>query len=124
MRTAEDIHPVDRQVGNRVKLRRKAAGLTQADLARRLGLTFQQIQKYETGQNRISASKLHDIAKTLQLPVAYFFATTETCRQPDVDEEQVMLLSAFAAIDDEASRHALLTLAKGLALQSQSRTRQ
>lgn len=66
-------NPVDLHVGGRVRMRRKFLGLSQTDLADSLGLTFQQVQKYERGSNRISASKLFEIARTLKVPVAYFF---------------------------------------------------
>ncbi len=66
-------NPVDVHVGARVRIRRKFLGLSQSDLAAALGLTFQQVQKYERGSNRISASKLYQTAKTLKVPVAYFF---------------------------------------------------
>jgi transcriptional regulator with XRE-family HTH domain len=66
-------NPVDLHVGGRVRMRRKLLGLSQEHLADALGLTFQQVQKYERGANRVSASKLYDIAKTLQVPVAFFF---------------------------------------------------
>lgn len=73
--TTEDnkSNPVDLHVGGRVRMRRKFLGLSQTDLAEALGLTFQQVQKYERGSNRISASKLFEIARTLKVPVAYFF---------------------------------------------------
>ncbi len=73
--TTEDnkSNPVDLHVGGRVRMRRKFLGLSQTDLADALGLTFQQVQKYERGSNRISASKLFEIARTLKVPVAYFF---------------------------------------------------
>jgi len=66
-------HSVDRHVGHRVRLRRKLEGRSQESLADALGLTFQQVQKYESGANRISASKLYEIAATLRVPVSYFF---------------------------------------------------
>ncbi len=65
--------PVDLHVGSRVRLRRKFLGKTQEELALALDLTFQQIQKYERGSNRISASKLYQIAKYLKCPIQYFF---------------------------------------------------
>lgn len=64
---------VDIHVGARVRMRRRTAGLTQQALADALGLTFQQVQKYERGANRISASKLYEIARFLSSPVSYFF---------------------------------------------------
>jgi transcriptional regulator with XRE-family HTH domain len=73
MKPIADRHPVDVHVGQAVRWRRKLRGLSQEALARRLGLTFQQVQKYETGANRISASALHAIARTLEVPVSAFF---------------------------------------------------
>jgi transcriptional regulator with XRE-family HTH domain len=66
-------HPVDIHVGARLRLRRKLLGLSQAQLAEDLNLTFQQIQKYERGANRISASTLYALARLLQTPTAWFF---------------------------------------------------
>ncbi|ALL14478.1 helix-turn-helix domain-containing protein [Caulobacter henricii] len=66
-------NPVDLHVGGRVRMRRKLLGVSQEQLAESLGLTFQQVQKYERGANRVSASKLYEIAKTLQVPVSFFF---------------------------------------------------
>jgi transcriptional regulator with XRE-family HTH domain len=67
-------HPVDRHVGRRVCAKRISLGYNQSDLGRALGLTFQQIQKYEKGANRISASKIWDIARFLKVDIGYFFA--------------------------------------------------
>ncbi len=64
---------VDRQVGERIRARRAELGLTQEDLARALGISYQQVQKYETGGNRISAGRLFEIAQRLGAPVGYFF---------------------------------------------------
>src|ERR1700686_1803261 len=69
----ENIRPVDRSVGRRVRMTRGSRGLSQTALSSQLGLTFQQLQKYEKGTNRISASKLHDIARILGVEVASFF---------------------------------------------------
>ena len=66
-------HPVDRHVGRRVCEKRISLGYNQSDLAGALGLTFQQVQKYEKGANRISSSKLWDIATFLEVEVGYFF---------------------------------------------------
>lgn len=66
-------HPVDRHVGRRVAEKRLSMGRNQSDLGRALGLTFQQIQKYEKGTNRVSASKLYDMARYFDVPVSYFF---------------------------------------------------
>src|ERR1700688_666788 len=67
------MHPVDRSVGRRIRILRVSRGLSQTALASELGLTFQQLQKYENGVNRVSASKLHDIARILGVEVASFF---------------------------------------------------
>ncbi len=66
-------HPVDVHVCRAVRWRRKLRGLSQQALAERIGLTFQQVQKYETGANRVSASVLHAIAGALEVPIAVFF---------------------------------------------------
>jgi len=65
--------PIDKHVGSRVRMRRLMLNMSQEKLADALGLTFQQVQKYEKGSNRIGASRLHHIASTLQVPVAFFF---------------------------------------------------
>ena len=66
-------NPVDKYVGSRVRMRRIMLGMSQEKLGEALGLTFQQIQKYEKGTNRIGASRLQQIAQILQVPVAFFF---------------------------------------------------
>src|SRR5580698_8757948 len=66
-------NPIDLHVGARIRLRRRMQGVSQEKLADALGLTFQQVQKYERGANRVSASKLYEIAAALRAPVAYFF---------------------------------------------------
>lgn len=68
----EGPHPVDTHVGARVKSRRLMLGLSQEELAKSIGLTFQQIQKYERGSNRISVSRLADISRALRVPMDYF----------------------------------------------------
>lgn len=66
-------NPVDVYVGGRIRMRRRTLGVSQERLADDLRLTFQQVQKYERGANRVSASKLYEIARSLSIPVAYFF---------------------------------------------------
>ena len=66
-------HPVDRHVGLRIRMRRKELNISQEKLAEALGLTFQQVQKYERAANRVSASKLFEIARALNANVAYFY---------------------------------------------------
>jgi transcriptional regulator with XRE-family HTH domain len=66
-------HPTDTHVGKRVRMRRLMLGMSQTDVADALGLTFQQLQKYEKGMNRISASRLQHVAQIFQVPVTFFF---------------------------------------------------
>src|SRR4029077_3697481 len=66
-------NPVDLHVGARIRLRRRMQGVSQEKLADALGLTFQQVQKYERGANRVSASKLYEIPAALRSPISYFF---------------------------------------------------
>jgi transcriptional regulator with XRE-family HTH domain len=73
MREKSVINPIDIHVGNRVRMRRIMLGMSQTKLGDAFGLTFQQVQKYEKGTNRISASRLQQCANTLQVPVAFFF---------------------------------------------------
>ncbi len=79
-------HPVDVHVGKRVRHRRWLIGMTQQQLAQQVGIKFQQIQKYETGANRVSASRLWDIADALDVPVSFFFEGIEDARKPDEDD--------------------------------------
>ena len=69
----EDIHPVDRHVGRRVQEKRLGLGLSQTALAKAVGVSFQQVQKYEKGMNRVSASKLFEIAEFMREEIAFFF---------------------------------------------------
>ena len=71
-------HPVDVHVGKRIRHRRWLVGVTQQQLAEKVGIKFQQIQKYETGANRVSASRLWDIAESLEVDVSFFFAGMES----------------------------------------------
>jgi len=82
-------NPIDIHVGLQVRLRRKALKISQEKLADSLGLTFQQVQKYERGANRISASKLYEIARALRVPIAWFFEglSDPAAGPPDGDDE-------------------------------------
>jgi transcriptional regulator with XRE-family HTH domain len=71
--TKRDPNFVDRHVGNRVRMRRLLVGMSQEKLGELLGITFQQVQKYEKGSNRVSASRLYQIARVLGVPVQYFY---------------------------------------------------
>lgn len=113
-------HPVDIFVGKRVRQRRWLLGMTQQQLAEKVGIKFQQIQKYETGSNRISASRLWDIADALDAPIGFFFdglndADGDKDRPADVmsSREAMDLVRSFYAIP-VAQRRQLFELAKVL----------
>ncbi len=82
-------HHVDVHVGKRVRHRRWLIGMTQQQLAQQVGIKFQQIQKYETGANRISASRLWDIAEALDVPVSFFFDGLEETQKSASDKKSV-----------------------------------
>ena len=114
-------HPVDVHVGKRVRHRRWMVGMTQQQLGDIVGIKFQQIQKYETGMNRISASRLWDISDALGVPISFFFEGLDQ-RNPIVEEidgdiladkEALMLVRSYYAIP-EAQRRRLFDLAKVL----------
>lgn len=114
-------HPVDVHVGKRVRHRRWMVGMTQQQLADKVGIKFQQIQKYETGMNRISASRLWDIADALGVAINFFFegldahapAGDEHLGDIMADKEALMLVRSYYAIP-EAQRRRLFDLAKVL----------
>ena len=116
-------HPVDVHVGKRIRHRRWLIGMTQQQLAERVGIKFQQIQKYETGANRVSASRLWDIAKALEVPVSFFFEGLESSREEGTtdsipadlmgDKEALDLVRSYYAIP-ENQRRRLFELARVL----------
>jgi len=119
-------HPVDVHVGKRVRHRRWMVGMTQQQLAEKVGIKFQQIQKYETGMNRVSASRLWDISYALGVPVSFFFdglseaedaagASQETTLPSDIlaDKEALELVRSYYAIP-ENQRKRLFELARVL----------
>jgi transcriptional regulator with XRE-family HTH domain len=75
-------NPIDIRVGARLRLRRNMLGLSQEKLGEAIGLTFQQIQKYERGANRIGASRLHELSRVLDVPVSFFFDDTDPVHAP------------------------------------------
>lgn len=81
-------NPIDRHVGSRVRMRRIMLGLSQEKLGEALGLTFQQVQKYEKGINRIGASRLQQLAEVLQVPVGFFFEAPAPGIPPAAPGEQ------------------------------------
>jgi len=132
--------PVDVHVGRRLRLQRTLRGLSQQKLGEAVGLTFQQVQKYERGANRIGASRLHQFAKVLAVPISYFFeemsAEIESGEAPRggfgeelaafgetpgqtlaalEKRETLELVRTYARIRDPEVRHKLFELAKLLA---------
>lgn len=128
-------NPIDVLVGSRLKLRRTMVGMTQEKLGDQLGVTFQQIQKYEKGANRIGASRLQEISRILEVPVAYFFedarGLTDAIVEPEYgvaenvaakfeisrgpSSEQQALSTAFNRIGDARIRRRIIDLVETLA---------
>jgi transcriptional regulator with XRE-family HTH domain len=113
-------HPVDAHVGKRIRHRRWMIAMTQQQLADKVGIKFQQIQKYETGMNRVSASRLWDIADTLGVTIAFFFEGLAEGGVPKApgadlmaDKEALELVRSYYAIP-EAQRRRLFDLARVL----------
>jgi transcriptional regulator with XRE-family HTH domain len=90
-------NPTDRHVGARVRMRRLMLDMTQTDLAEGLGLTFQQVQKYEKGTNRIGASRLQHIADILQVPISFFFDGTLDSGEFKAIDPKSLFVSDFLA---------------------------
>lgn len=114
-------HPVDSHVGKRIRHRRWMIGMTQQQLADAVGIKFQQIQKYETGMNRVSASRLWDISRTLGVAIEFFFegleadngATSVNGGDLLANKEAMELVRAYYAIP-EPQRRRLFDLARVL----------
>ncbi|WP_179380136.1 helix-turn-helix domain-containing protein [Jannaschia marina] len=112
-------HPVDIHVGKRIRHRRWIVGMTQQQLAEKVGIKFQQIQKYETGMNRVSASRLWEISETLEVPVGHFFEGLNDDAQAGEgydflsDKEAMELIRAYYAMP-ENQRRKLFDLARVL----------
>ena len=100
-------HPVDVHVGQRIRHRRWMTGMTQQKLADAVGIKFQQIQKYETGMNRVSASRLYDIATALEVPVSFFFDGMEEEQAAASEALPGNILSDREALDLLRSYYAL-----------------
>jgi transcriptional regulator with XRE-family HTH domain len=125
-------NPTDVHVGSRIRMRRNILGMSQEKLGEHLGITFQQIQKYEKGTNRVGASRLQAIASILDVPVSYFFADApgqEPAELTGMSEgksphyvvdfvnssEGLQLNRAFARIADQKIRRKIIELVKALA---------
>jgi len=118
--TRQGPDPIDVAVGARVRIRRRWLGFSQTQLANALGITFQQVQKYERGSNRVSASMLVKIAVKLETTVAALVGEDGQAPVEAIIYAQLAtpgatdLLAAFAQIPDGEARRALLTIATGL----------
>jgi transcriptional regulator with XRE-family HTH domain len=131
MANKKQPNPIDTHVGSRVRLRRMMQGMSQEKLGEHLGITFQQIQKYEKGTNRIGASRLQHIASVLQVPVSFFFEDAPGGASADsgfgesrsgdfVTEflssaEGLQLNKAFARIKDPKLRRRIVDLVRAMA---------
>lgn len=123
-------NPIDLHIGQRVRHRRWLLGMTQQQLAQAVGIRFQQIQKYESGANRISASRLWDLSRALEMPVSFFFDGLETGKDAAAgnatddgllqNKETMDLIRAYYALH-ESPRRRLLELAKALSVTDQSK---
>lgn len=129
-------NPVDIHVGSRVRLRRTLLGMSQEKLGDAIGLTFQQVQKYERGANRIGASRLFDLSRVLDVPVSFFFddmpgegeevrpigTPSETGEaDPMAKRETLELVRAYYRITDPSVRKRIFELAKAVANSGEGR---
>jgi transcriptional regulator with XRE-family HTH domain len=116
-------NPIDVHVGKRIRMRRLFLGMNQESLANALGLTFQQVQKYEGGANRVSASRLSAMSKILGVPIAFFFGDLQLDDTPQTPEEREMrermerpetmeLIRLYYAIPDLQMRQQFLDMVK------------
>jgi transcriptional regulator with XRE-family HTH domain len=122
---AKAATPMDALVGSRLRTRRKQLRISQERLGKEVGVSFQQIQKYENGSNRIGASRLAEISKVLDVPVAFFFTGSSGGSSTDSDRADARavlsepgateLLQAYALIESPALRNAVVRLARDLA---------
>jgi transcriptional regulator with XRE-family HTH domain len=111
---------IDRRVGARLRERRLLLGMSQQQLAEALGITFQQVQKYENGANRISASRLWDICRRLEAPIEWFFGAEPGAGRPQLraaegdlaKRETLELVRNYFTIRDPEIRRALIGLAR------------
>lgn len=121
-------NPIDTRVGSRVRTRRQELGLSQEKLGDALGLTFQQVQKYEKGVNRVSASRLQQLSHILRVPIAYFFEGTpgrikslgnapslEYMSEFTASADGLALAKAFVLIKNADVRHQIAKLVSEIA---------
>lgn len=121
---------VDHFVGDRIRARRTLLGMTQEHLAAALNISYQQVQKYETGLNRVSAGRLFEIANRLDVPVSFFFEGMEHTLSDDGEETRehggknrstIELVRHFGEITDPSLRTAIIRLIKALAEGAQNK---
>lgn len=119
--------PYDVEVGRRIRARRVAKQMSQMDLAGRLGLTFQQVQKYEKGTNRVAAGRLKRIARILDVPILYFFDDTGEFANdgaPSLEladnSRALRLMRAYSRIDDSSLQQSILDLTEKIATERRS----
>jgi transcriptional regulator with XRE-family HTH domain len=129
--TKKAPNPIDKHVGRRVRMRRKMLAMSQEKLGAALGLSFQQVQKYERGENRIGASRLQQISHVLQVPLACFFEGTPnasaahssngiTLSMAEIDDfvsnsDGLRLIGAFMRIDNAGVRRRIAMLVQEIA---------
>jgi transcriptional regulator with XRE-family HTH domain len=129
--TKKAPNSIDKHVGSRVRMRRKMLAMSQEKLGAALGLTFQQVQKYENGTNRIGASRLQQMSHILQVPVAFFFEGAPNASAPhgsngsalsmvEIDDfvsnsDGLRLIGAFMRIDNAAVRRRIVMLVQEIA---------
>lgn len=116
-------HKTDVHIGRKIRERRVARGLSQAALADRLGITFQQIQKYESGANRVGGSRLWELSKALGVPVGYFFEGLEEGRaapagEPPLSRQSLELARAINAIPEGDIKEQVIRLVKAFVRRS------
>lgn len=125
--TPRVANEIDAHVGRRIRTRRRFLGITQKTLAKALDITFQQVQKYETGANRVSASRLSAIAEFFRVPVSFFFSGIDgkkftpaelVSRERMERHETFELIELYYAIPDENVRQQFLEMVKAIAASS------
>ena len=129
--TKKALNPIDKHVGRRVRMRRKMVAMSQEKLGVALGLTFQQVRKYENGTNRMGASRLQQMSDILQVPVEFFFEGAPNASEPphgsgsalsvaQIDDfisnsDGLRLIGAFMRIDKAAVRRRIVMLVQEIA---------
>ena len=113
----QSVAAIDRLVAERMRHRRRMLGMTQQNLARTIGVSYQQLNKYETGENRISVGKLHQIAQALAVGIGYFFEPVQAELSVETSARQHVLveLARHVAMLDNRQREAICMIARAMA---------